>query len=203
MNSEKTRVLPLIVAALLVPNLGPAQGTFEYDQQSADEISGGGGVFSIAASQPVGQSFTPALTSIGFVRLAVAGSAGTVMYVNLRTSSITGPVLGVSETILFTSSATGHSNFFFATPVALTPGATYFLQPTLQSGSGFIVAYNYDYPGGTAYFNGSPDVYFRDLWFREGIIVPEPSLGLLWATTAGVLVWRNWRGAGRQRIWRK
>jgi hypothetical protein len=33
---------------------------------------------------------------------------------------------------------------------------------------------NYNYPGGTAFYHGVSDPT-EDLWFREGIVVPEPS----------------------------
>jgi hypothetical protein len=53
---------------------------------------------------------------------------------------------------------------------------TYFFQPVVQSGDSWsVVAYNsYNYQGGNAFEQGLslPSI---DLWFREGIVVPEPS----------------------------
>src|SRR6266404_1497869 len=77
------------------------QGTFVYDQQSADESTGGGGVSVIQSNQPLGQSFTPSLSSVGFIRLFLIDGVrnnglGATVYVNLREDSITGPVLGLS-----------------------------------------------------------------------------------------------------------
>ena len=151
------------------------QRTFIYDQQSAVENTGGGGAVSIQSNQPIGQSFTPTLSSVGFIRLFAGGASGTTLYVNLRTNSITGPILGQTDLISFVGTFTGYSNFFFSTPVTLIPGATYYFQPVLQSGNGVVVAYDsYNYPGGNAFEQGVslPSI---DLWFREGIVVPEPS----------------------------
>jgi hypothetical protein len=151
------------------------QGTFIYDQQSATETTGGGGAVSIQSNQPLGQSFTPTLSSIGFIRLFVEGGLGTSLYVNLRTDSITGPILGSTDLISFGGTFAGYSNFFFSTSVTVIPGATYFFQPVLQSGGGAVVAYNgYNYPGGNA-FEQEVSLPSIDLWFREGIVVPEPS----------------------------
>ena len=197
-TAMRTKLHPAAVwAAVLIAGLRSTsgQGTFVYDQQSANEGTGGGGNYNITERQPIGQSFTPSLSSIGFVRLRVVGSLGASIQVILRSTSITGPVLGTSETISFAALATGYSNFVFSVPVALTPGVTYYFQPVVLSGNGLVTAYNYDYPGGTAYFYGAPDSFLTDLWFREGIIVPEPSLGSLWATGAGILLWRSMRGS--------
>jgi hypothetical protein len=75
------------------------------------------------------------------------------------------------------------TNFTFLTPVSVTPGTTYYLQPYLQSGDSrmtVIDSQNFNYPGGTAYFAGAPDPNNSDLWFREGIIaVPEPSSAVI------------------------
>src|ERR1022692_254339 len=151
------------------------QGILIYNQQSATETTGGGGAVSIQSNQPLGQSFTPKLSSIGFSRLFVEGGLGTSLYVNLRTNSITGPILGSTDLISFGGTFAGYSNFFFSTSVTVIPGATYFFQPVLQSGGGAVVAYNsYNYQGGNAFEQGVslPSI---DLWFREGIVVPEPS----------------------------
>jgi hypothetical protein len=71
----------------------------------------------------------------------------------------------------------GPVNFFFGAPASVTPGTTYYFQPYFISGDGGwgIAQWSFQYPGGTAFYNGvaSPG---SDLWFREGIVaVPEPS----------------------------
>jgi len=74
--------------------------------------------------------------------------------------------------------------------VSVTPGETYFFQPFFVSGGGGwgTLAARYGYPSGTAFFNGtsSPNI---DLWFREGIVVPEPSSAWLVLLGAGMFIW--------------
>lgn len=84
----------IAVTFLLTIWIACGQG-FIYDQQSADEsgtLEGSGGL----GQQPFGQSFTPSLSSIGFIRLYIfdgtAGNGGGVLSINLRTNSITGTV---------------------------------------------------------------------------------------------------------------
>jgi hypothetical protein len=86
----------------------------------------------------------------------------------------------------------GRTNFFFSAPVPVVPGTTYFLQPVVQSGDAWTTSLdiNYKYPGGTIFFSGIADSSF-DMWFREGIIVPEPSFVALLLLGAGVLFWRR------------
>jgi hypothetical protein len=86
----------------------------------------------------------------------------------------------------------GYPNFVFLNPVPLTPAVSYYFQPVLESGDAMIVAGDggYKYPGGTMFIQGSPAL--QDLWFREGIIVPEPSSAWLALVGAGVLGWWHW-----------
>jgi hypothetical protein len=75
------------------------QGTFIYDQQSATNRSGNYGT-GIQELQPMGQSFTPALSSAGFVQLQFVDylpqdGIGATVYVNLWSDAIgTGTLLG-------------------------------------------------------------------------------------------------------------
>jgi hypothetical protein len=93
----------------------------------------------------------------------------------------------------------GYVNFFFPIPVAVTPGVTYYFNPVVQSGDNWdIVGYNYGYAGGTAYFKGVADP-LEDLWFREGIVVPEPSSALLISIGAGALVYVRRRHSRNRR----
>jgi hypothetical protein len=160
------------------------QGTFIYDQQSATELSGGGSSGQIQAYQPIGQSFTPAISSVGFIRLGFyefSNGLGSTVYVNLRANSITGPILGSTAPVFLPDGfgfggSRGYTNFLFSTPISVTPGTMYYFQPVLQSGdiTCSIVSYHYVYSGGTSYFNGIARKSWN-LWFREGILVPEPS----------------------------
>ena len=166
---------------LCLPICAYAQGTFVYDQQSVtnDAVSGEGAP-GIQPAQPMGQSFTPALDSIGFIRLWTGDSAfnglGAILYVNLRSDSITGQILSSTSPVFLPDGFVGHTTFGFPSAGPVTPGTTYFFQPVVQTGDiwQIIADPNFNYPGGTAFAQGLPAPPF-DLWFREGIIVPEPS----------------------------
>jgi hypothetical protein len=104
------------------------QGAFIYDQQSANETTGGGGAVAIQVNEPIGQSFTPALSSVGFIRLFLSdngfNSVGATVYVNLRTNSITGPLLSSTDPVFMPDRFSGYTNCIFVTPLAVVPGVT-------------------------------------------------------------------------------
>jgi hypothetical protein len=180
------------------------QGTMIYDQQSATNRTISGGA-PFEAEQPAGQSFTPALSSVGFAQFEFldphpGDGVGASVYVNLRADSMAGTVLGSTDPVFMPDGFNyGITNFLFRTPVAVTPGTTYYLQPVLQSGDslwGFIVG-PFDYPGGTFFAGGVPNPNGFDAWFREGTFVPEPSSGLLVLMgIAGICVARRLRTFG-------
>src|SRR5689334_14952637 len=99
-----TFILPLVFSI----SLCRGQGTFDYDQQSADESVGGGAFGAISSNQPIGQSFTPTLPSVGFIRVQLADSVpangvGATVCINLRQGSITGAILGSSNPVSMTN----------------------------------------------------------------------------------------------------
>jgi hypothetical protein len=73
-----------------------AQSGFIIDQASGpDRMQGARHV--IQTLTPIGQSFTPSLASISYIQLDLqdlnfGNSLGAVLYLNLRTTAITGPV---------------------------------------------------------------------------------------------------------------
>jgi hypothetical protein len=159
------------------------QGTFVYDQQSATESTSGGVTVVIQSNQPIGQSFTPSLDGVGFIRLFMGDTTingvGARVHVNLLANSITGLVLAATSPVTMPDGYTGYTEFLFPTQVSVTPGTTYYLQPVVETGDTWVTSiYNFNYPGGTAFTLGSPR-QFDDLWFREGIVVPEPSVAAL------------------------
>ena len=182
---------------------------FIYDQQSANEFTTGEAGINLITGQPAGQSFTPAFSAIDFVSLQLVDAnwgngIGATVFVNIFSGSLTnGTLLGSSTPVFLPDSfgvggtgVVGITNFLFSSSVAVTAGATYYLQPILQSGdTGWEVEANvFNYPGGTAYYQGAPAPLF-DLWFREGILaVPEPSVFAL-GIFGGV-----WLFARRRRI---
>jgi hypothetical protein len=107
----------LIALAVVSTTTAFGQGTFTYDQQSSDESNLGGGGADISSSQPFGQSFTPSLSAVGFIRLylgdGVFNGLGTTLAVNLRENSITGNVLAVTSPVSLGDRFVGPVNFFF------------------------------------------------------------------------------------------
>src|SRR5207244_12889676 len=94
----------MVYVLFLLTGSAGAQGTLVYDQQSADESSLMEGGANIQPSEPIGQSFTPALSSIGFIRLFVydiqlGNNIGATVYINLRTNSVSGPILASTEPV--------------------------------------------------------------------------------------------------------
>src|ERR1044071_3215772 len=78
------------------------QGTFVYDQQSSTEAFFPGDAV-IQVDQP-GQSFTPGLSAIDFIRLYLGdnnpGNAlGATVRIDLRTNSISGPVIASTDPV--------------------------------------------------------------------------------------------------------
>ena len=181
----KTILQIFILIGALNLSLCHAQGTFIYDQQSALEGNSGEGAPGIQSNQLIGQSFTPSLTAVGFIRLYLTDGSfngvGATVSINLRANSIGGAILGSTQPVTVPDRFASYSDFLFSTPVDVTPGISYFIQPVLISGDstfGVGARNSFNYSGGTAYFSGQPST-FVDLWFREGIVVPEPSAAAL------------------------
>ena len=135
-----------------------------------------------------GQSFTPSLSRIDFIELwtgdGLPGNGwGAIVYVVLRSDWIRGPILA-STAPVFMEDGFGYGpgventvTFFFGTPVPLTPGTTYYFQPVVEMNSDpwHVIGYNsYRYSGGTAFWQGKAQPGL-DMWFRTGIVIPEPS----------------------------
>jgi hypothetical protein len=187
----------LLTVWLSLPLVASAQGTFVFDQQSSDESNGGSSANIIQDAQPTGQSFTPSLNGIRFVRLNLFDETrnngiGATIYVNLRSDSITGPIVDSTGPVTLPDNFglplnTGFVTFLFPAEVPLQPGTKYFLQPVVQAGDlwGMFGA-SFGYPGGDLYANGI--AFSSDYWFREGVIVPEPSAPLLVLFAVGICV---------------
>jgi len=190
----KSLLLATIIAlSAFSPSLVTAQGTFAYDQQSSDESNPGAGFNFIQNVQPTGQSFTPSLNAIGFVRFNLFdwvrnNGIGATILVNLRSDSITGPIIDSTAPVALPDNLgpNGFVDFFFSSNVPLQPGTKYYLQPVVLSGDQWgIIDDRFNYPGGELYANGTAST--SDYWFREGVIVPEPSIVALVLVGAGIL----------------
>lgn len=161
-------------------NASFAQGTLVFDQESSnDETYSDGGAF-IQFYGSVGQSFTPSLSTVGFVRLKLydvnpGNSLGATLVVNLRSNAINGPILGTATPIVFGDGFAGSVNFFFASAVAVVPNTTYLFEAVVQTGDSWVARTIGDfYSNGSFYGSGFP-FSAADMWFREGIVVPEPA----------------------------
>jgi hypothetical protein len=187
--------LSIMAAALAAALPVLAQGTFIYDQESSDEATPGESAAGIQVYQPMGQSFTPALSSVGFIRLELydgnpGNSLGGMVYVNLRMNSITGPILAtaVLPDGLGSPPKGWFTDFLFNSAAPVTPGTMYYIQPVVASGDTILAGSfipTHPYLGGTIIINGAPNSA-ADLWFREGVIVPEPRAALLVLLGSGV-----------------
>src|SRR5580693_6560279 len=100
--SVETCFLSLMFATLAASG----QGTVNYDQQISASPQGFGfhNPSTIQSQQPIGQSFIPVFSSVGFIELNLgddkpANGLGATAVVNLRGNSITGTVLATSSPV--------------------------------------------------------------------------------------------------------
>ena len=172
---------------LLLIVVGARGQGFDYDQQSATSDTGGNGItLGIQSNEPIGQSFIPSRSSVGFVRFFLFDAvfpnpAGATAYVNLWSGSIGGGTLMAStDPVFITPGFDGYANFFFSTTVPVNSGTTYYFQPLVQFGDDVVVGATagFVYANGMSFIQGVAQPG-QDLWFREGIVVPEPSSALL------------------------
>ena len=159
------------------------------------------------------QAFVPTVSSIGFVQLQLwdyldSNTNGARIGVSLYSGTPSNPTLIGSTALVYLPpdfnnnqlTLTGVTNFYFAAPVALTPGQTYYLSPDEVTGdhSWAVVVTTNTYPNGQLYGGGNPFTPTTDLWFREGIVtVPEPS-NLALCELGGVLI--AWISGFKRRI---
>jgi hypothetical protein len=124
----------LMALALLCGGAGKAGAGFVIDQSSTGPL-GQGYNTSSSINLPLGQEFKPTLSSLDFVDLVLGDAdtgigSGASFQVKIHAGTITGTVLGISNTVTLPDGfnlAGGneiYTHFTFAAPVALTPGAT-------------------------------------------------------------------------------
>jgi hypothetical protein len=188
--------LCVLLVVLAVPSFG--QGTLVFDQESSSDEGYVGGGAPIQFYGTVGQSFTPSLSTVGFFRvklqdLAPYNSLGATLLINLRSNAINGPILGTTTSVVLPDGFNGSTNFFLPTVVPVVPGTMYFFQVLVQSGDNVNIAMMGDvYSSGTVYGGNFPATG-NDLWFREGVVVPEPTALALLGCGLGVW-WIGHRG---------
>jgi hypothetical protein len=191
----KTTIQSLMAAMLVAASTQIHAQGLVYDQQSATgpvAVQGNGNAdgLNLQEDQPLYQSFIPSLSAIGFVQLELEdilgnGNNGATVYVDLWTGSSdpirattlvgsTAPVYMPNGFMNDGIGGAGITNFYFSTPITLTVGQTYYLQPIVQSGDDpwDIIAIGNTYPNGQI-FEGEAG-FNSDFWFREGVVVPVP-----------------------------
>jgi hypothetical protein len=169
------------------------QGTLLVDQQSFALATAGTSTSIIG----IGQSFTPAFSAIDYVQFSVAdANPGSSLSVNLRQNSMSGPIIGTTDTQAVLDNISVPTTFLFSTRVALTPGTQYFFEPVIvvnvfEIGITTSFPGTNPYPGGTALHGNTPGSY--SLWFAEGVVVPEPSTWVLLGLGGVALFAAKWR----------
>jgi hypothetical protein len=209
----KTIMQNLLAVMFIVASLQTHAQGFVYDQQSAAGPSNpyADDFFNIQEDSPLTQSFIPSLSTIGFVQFEFwdipnNGSNGATVYVNLwagspnpRFATLLGSTTPVYMPNGFVNDGLGFAgvtNFYFSTPITLTNGQTYYLQPVVQSGDNpwDIAILTNTYPNGQLYASGDFIQPSSDFWFREGVVVPEPTaLALVALTCVLIVVCRRYR----------
>jgi hypothetical protein len=190
----KTTIRNLTAAMFIAASLQTHAQGFVYDQQSAtspatvQQIDG----FNLQEDSPLTQSFIPMLNEIGFIQLQFFdisgnGTSGATVYVNLWTGSpnVNSATFISSTAPVYMPNGFGNNgfsaavtNFYFSTPMVLTTGQTYYIQPIVLSGDDpwDIVVLTNTYPNGQLYAQGFALQPGSDLWFREGVLAtPEPT----------------------------
>src|SRR2546427_9717827 len=128
----------------------------------------------------IAQSFTPSLSAVGFVQfrsMATFPSGSSVtLVVNLREGTYNGPIISSTDPIVIVGFA-GVGTFYFPDNIAVNPGQLYFFQPVVQSPGSIDVGFKDPSPylNGNLWGNGVMNTT-GDLWFREGLAVPEPAV---------------------------
>jgi len=175
--------LTLLLALAMMQGVHAQDGLIFDQQSSADET---------APSLPgiirygfgVGQSFTPTLDRVDFFRVNLYDidpytHYGTTLVGILHSNTINGPMLGLTHLNL-KDGFSGPASFVFSNSIPVTPGVEYFFTIAVRFNEQWGISIRNDshgyenYPGGEFYNMFIPEESL-DLWFREGVIVPEVS----------------------------
>ena len=148
-NQNTVKPTPLFAPlALLVGALSAnAQGTVLFHQQtSTDEFSPpcGYGTTVRGWTNPCGQSFTPTLSRVDFIRLISDDGnpndgRGATVYLTLRSGAIDGPIIGTTASVTMANGFSGVSTFIFPIAVPMVPNTTYFFNPVVQDYSDWYI----------------------------------------------------------------
>jgi len=149
----------------------------------------------ILPGTPTVQSFTPSLSAIGFIQLSTfiqATSSGETVVINLRQDAYNGPIVSSTDPVFLINKGTAISTFLFPGNVPITRNQVYYFEPVVLSGGNLFLGYKSPsaYDRGQLFGNGLPNNQ-GDLWFIDGIVVPEP--GTVWMLLFGgsVFIWHR------------
>jgi hypothetical protein len=190
----KTLNLVLLIFTCAISQIY-AQGSIVFDQESSNDETYPYGGPAVQFYGTVGQSFTPTLSMVEFFRvklydIAPGNATGATLIGTLRSNAINGPVLGTTAPLVLNDGFAGSVNFLFTGAIAVVPNTTYFFQAVVQSGDNWGITTLLDSYSNGAFYGGNFPFSGTDLWFREGIVVPEPSILALFVMAGGVAVWR-------------
>jgi len=140
---------------------------------------------SIQAFSPIGQEFMPSLNCLEIVQLHIYNESGSSEFiVNIYSGSITGSLLGTSNTVAVSGFYLGVLTFTFDS-ITLLPQTLYVMEIVQIVGanggvSSSGVGYS-TYPLGCQILSGIP-MENNDLWFREGVLEGSTLSRLSWGS---------------------
>jgi hypothetical protein len=176
-----------------------AQGLL-VDQATGGSVTQGN---NIQNGGQLAQSFSPLLSAVGFVQFnefvpAFPGNDEVIFMVNLRAGAYNGPVLGSTDPVVLVNHGTQIGTFYFPDNIPVTPNQVYYFEPVVQSAGRLFIGETVDsaYTRGDLFSNGAPSGGAVDIWFQEGVVVPEPATVWLLLFGLGAFCCR-WRGGRR------
>lgn len=160
--------LVLIAVCLVLVSFGTSWADyFLVDQQNMGEVDGW---YSLSYYK-FDQSFTPSLSTMSEVQIALHTTGESALRVNIREGSIDGPVVGSSE-VQLAPDFTDMAQFTFRRPLHINPGSFYYIDLELLYGTAYV-AISFEgggYPQGLLYideYNTPTDN--SDMVFQTGV----------------------------------
>ena len=201
-QSEAVKLARIAISLLLAAATSLAQG-FIVDQASGTPNEITTESTTLPGNATV-QSFTPSLSAVGFVQFQTfvsATSSGETVMINLRQDAYNGPIVSSTDPVFLMNKGTAISSFLFPGNVPITPNQVYYFEPVVLSAGNWDIGYKSPsgYDRGQLFSNGLPDNQ-ADLWFIEGIVVPEP--GTVWMLLFGGSMFL-WHRRVAKKSWRR
>jgi hypothetical protein len=218
-KSMKTVILNLLAAMLFVAMClhVHAQGVVDQESATGPVSPFTADFFNMQEDATLYQSFVPTLSTIDFVSMEFTdqpgnGTNGATVAVALFSSPLSSSIMLGRTTPVYMPNGfvndglygAGVETFYFPTPIVLTPGQTYYLEPMVIPAYGGIVSDNpWDimvltdtYANGQLYSSETGPIESfdptLDLWFQEGIeAVPEPTTLALIVFSCLVFIFRR------------